>query len=90
MWYYTILRKLKAKILRGTVIDGYLHSDQFRVQLDDDTITESLQLMWVKFIVQEPTKKDDLTNWLTYTCTVSFSQKGVQLCPYTAKKDWLF
>ena len=34
-----LLRKLKAKILRGTVIDGY------NLKVDDDTITESLQLM---------------------------------------------
>ena len=40
----------------------------YNLRVDDDTITESLQLMWVKSMVQKPTKKDDLTNfnWLIY------------------------
>ena len=40
----------------------------------------SLQLMRVRSTTG-PTKKDDLTNWLTYTVSVSFSQK----CPYMVK-----
>ena len=46
-----LLRKLKAKILRGTVIDGTFISISLGytdLQVDDDTIIESLELMRVK------------------------------------------
>ena len=51
----------------------------YNLRVDDDTITESLQLMWVKSMVQKPTKKDDLTNfnWLIYI----YSKFQSERCP---------